>query len=73
MQNGHDKGQTVSVNPQTAAAYAIQFLEQVPHTRAQRDAYDMAVGLLQAIATGQVVIAPGAQAPQAAAQAETTQ
>jgi phage gp36-like protein len=59
MQNGHDKQpQTISVNPQQAAAFAMQFLEAVAHTRAQREAYDMAVGMLQAIASGQVILAP---------------
>jgi len=57
MQNGHDK-QQVQINPQQAATFALQFLEQVPHTRAQREAYDIAVGMLQAIATGQVILAP---------------
>jgi len=59
MQNGHDKdAQKVSINPQVAASYALQFLEQVPHTRAQREQYDIATSLLQAIATGQVILAP---------------
>jgi hypothetical protein len=58
MQNGHDKQQTVNVNPQQAAAFALQFLDGVAHTRAQREQYDIAVGMLQAIATGQVVLAP---------------
>jgi hypothetical protein len=56
--NGSAGPQTMQVNPQQAAAFALQFLESVPHTRAQRDAYDMAVGMLQAIATGQVILAP---------------
>jgi hypothetical protein len=56
MVNGHDK--QVQINPQQAAAYALQFLEMVPHTRAQREQYDIATGMLQAIATGQVVLAP---------------
>lgn len=61
MQNGHDKTpQQVNINPQQAAVFALQFLEGVSHTRAQREAYDIAVGMLQAIATGQVVIAPPA-------------
>jgi hypothetical protein len=72
MQNGHDK-QTVNVNPQQAAAYALQFLESVAHTRAQREPYDIAVGMLQAIATGQVVLAPPVQLPASAPQAETQQ
>lgn len=58
MKNGHDSSQQVQINPQQAAAYALQFLDQVAHTRAQREQYDIAVGMLQAIATGQVVLAP---------------
>ena len=59
MQNGHDKSpQQVQVNPIQAASFALQFPDSVPHTRAQREAYDIAVGMLQAIATGQVVLAP---------------
>jgi len=59
MKNGHDsEQQKVSINPQQAAAYALQFLDDVAHTRAQREQYDIAVGMLQAIATGQVVLAP---------------
>lgn len=57
MNNGHVNG-TMQVNPQQAAVYALQFIEQVAHTRAQREQFDMAVGMLQAIATGQVVLAP---------------
>lgn len=62
MQNGHDQQQQVNINPQTAATFALQFLDGVPHTRAQREQYDIAVSLLQAIATGQVIIAPPPQA-----------
>jgi hypothetical protein len=58
MKNGHDTTQPVQINPQIAASYALQFLEQVAHTRAQREQYDIATGMLQAIATGQVVLAP---------------
>jgi len=62
MQNGHDpQQQQVNINPQTAATFALQFLDNVPHTRAQREQYDIAVSLLQAIATGQVIIAPPPQ------------
>ncbi|HZO54896.1 MAG TPA: hypothetical protein VFB63_19470 [Bryobacteraceae bacterium] len=59
MKNGHDN-QPIQISPQQAATYALQFLDQVPHTRTQREAYDIAVSLLQAIATGQVIIAPSA-------------
>lgn len=59
MKNGHDNSpQSMQVNPQQAAVYALQFLEQVAHTRAQREPYDVAVGMLQAIASGQVILAP---------------
>jgi hypothetical protein len=59
MKNGHDNSpQSINVNPQQAAVYALQFLEQVPHTHAQRAPYDMAIGMLQAIASGQVILAP---------------
>ena len=64
MQNGHDKQQAhmQNINPMQAAVYALQFLEAVPHTRAQREAYDIAMGMLQAIASGQVILAPPPQA-----------
>lgn len=70
MQNGHDKPlfnaqQQVSINPREAAAYALQFIDLVPHTRAQREAYDIAVGMLQAIVSGQVVLAPPPAPPAA--------
>jgi len=62
--NGHDKqAQQMQVNPMQAAVFALQFLENVPHSRAQREAFDMAMGLLQAIASGQVVIAPPPTVP----------
>lgn len=64
MQNGHDKQPApININPQQAAAFAMQFIAEVPHTRAQREAYDIAVALLTAIANGQVQIT---QAPQPA-------
>jgi len=71
MNNGN--GQTLQVNPVQAAGFALQFLENVSHTRAQREMYDIAVGLLQAIASGQVVLAPAPQAPVVAPQPETQQ
>ena len=74
MKNGHDtQQQSIQVNPAQAAVAALQFLESVPHTRAQRDAYDMAVGMLQAIATGQVVLAPPPSLPMPTPQPETQQ
>jgi hypothetical protein len=64
MKNGHDNSpQQMQVNPIQAAQYALMFLDSVPHTRAQREPYDMAVGLLQAIASGQVILAPAPAMP----------
>lgn len=73
MQNGHDKSQPISINPQQAATYALQFLECVSHTRAQREAYDIATGMLQAIANGQVILAPPPVLPVAPALPESAQ
>jgi phage gp36-like protein len=53
----------VQVNPQQAAAMALQFLARAPTTRAERDSYDMVEMFLTAIASGQVQLA--AQAPAA--------
>lgn len=61
MINGHDK--QVQINPQQAASFALQFLDGVPHTRAQREQYDIAVGLLTAIVSGQVILSPPPEAP----------
>lgn len=62
MQNGHDKQPApININPAQAAAYAMQFIVEVPHTRAQREAYDIAVALLTAIANGQVQIVAAPQ------------
>jgi len=75
MQNGNgivngagaQAQQTIQVNPQQAAAFALQFLARAPTTRAERESYDMAEMFLQAIVSGQVVLAqqpaPGAAAP----------
>lgn len=61
MQNGHLNGaghpQPIQVNPQQAAAFGLQFLERVSHTRAEREHFDVAVALLNAIATGQLILA----------------
>lgn len=69
MQNGHMNGagaqQMVQVNPQQAAAFALQLIARAPTTRAEREAYDMAEMFLQAIVNGQVMLAPAPQ-PQAA-------
>jgi phage gp36-like protein len=65
MQNGNVNGagaqQAVQVNVQQAAAFALQFLARAPTTRAERDSYDMAEMFLQAIANGQVMVAPAPQ------------
>ena len=64
MQNGHDTGSPASapgtrqVNPREAAAFALQFLGRCSHTRAEREAYDVAEGMLNAIMSGQVVLGP---------------
>jgi len=63
MQNGHDKQPPVNINPMQAAVFALQFIEGVAHTRAQREQYDIAVAMLQAIAAGQVVLAPPTPPP----------
>lgn len=55
---------TVTLNPQQAAAFALQFLPRVPHTQAEREAYDLACMFLQAIVSGQVVLAPAHQQAQ---------
>lgn len=73
MNNGMNGTPTMQVNPQQAAVCALQFLESVPHTRSQREAYDMAVGMLQAIATGQVILSTPSALPQPAPQPETQQ
>ena len=57
--NGAAPGaQQVQVNPQQCAAIALQFLARAPTTRAERGSYDMAEMFLQAIANGQVMVAP---------------
>jgi hypothetical protein len=65
--NGH--APPVQINPQQAAAYALQFIADVAHTRAQREQYDIAVSLLQAIIQGQVQLVSGGQQPHAEAPA----
>lgn len=74
MLNGHDHSgaaggpQVVQVNPQQAAQFALMFLQRASHTRAEREAYDYAEGLLQAIASGQVILAPPQAMPAQTAQ-----
>lgn len=49
---------TVQLNPQQAAAFALQFLARAATTRAERESYDLAEMFLQAIVSGQVILAP---------------
>ena len=62
MQNGHDSPAaapgTRQINPQQAAAFALQFLGRCSHTRAEREAYDNVEAMLNAIMNGHVVLAP---------------
>jgi len=64
MQNGNDTGAPAAapgsrnINPREAAAFALQFLGRCSHRRAEREAYDVAEGMLNAIVSGQVVLAP---------------
>ena len=44
------------INPQEAARVALQFLQRVQMTPAERQAYDVAEMLLQAIGSGRVQI-----------------
>jgi hypothetical protein len=74
MKNGHDASPApIQVNPQQAAAYALQFLADVAHTRAQREAYDIAVAMLQAIVNGHVILSSPPASPAAEPQPETQQ
>lgn len=63
MHNGKEHGGAtgtgqVQVEPRQAAQFALMFLQRVSHTRAERDAYDVAEAMLQAIGAGHVVLAP---------------
>lgn len=68
MQNGHDKQQTIQINPVQAAQFALMFLARAPHTQPEREQFDIASSMLQAIAAGQVSLTqptlPQATAPQ---------
>jgi hypothetical protein len=48
----------MQVNPQQAAQFALTFLARADMKPAERDAYAVAEGLLNAILSGQVVLAP---------------
>jgi len=73
MQNGHDHARAagapmqMQVNPQQAAQFALTFLARADMKPAERDAYAVAEGLLNAIISGQVVLAPPTIAPEPAA------
>jgi hypothetical protein len=65
MQNGHDNPQPqIQINPMEAANLALVFLARASFTAVERRQYDIAESLLQAIASGQVIIAPPPQPPQ---------
>lgn len=66
MQNGHDNQPQIQVNPMDAANFALMFLARASFTAAERRQYDIAESLLQAIASGQLVLAPPAPPPQMA-------
>ena len=70
MQNGHDK--TVQIIPAQAAAFALEFLSRAAHTQAERERFDIGVGLLSAIMNGQVTVAQAAN-PEPLVQQATTQ
>lgn len=62
--------QPMQVNPQQAAAFGLEFLERVSHTRAERERFDVAQALMSAIMRGQVVLASPPPAVAAAPEAE---
>lgn len=57
--NGHAVPQTI--NPQEAARFALGFLARVSFTASERQAFDIAEAMLQAIANGVVVLSTGPQ------------
>lgn len=56
--NGAPYGQPVQINPVQAAQFALMFLQRTDMKPTERDAYAVAEGMLNAIVTGQVVLAP---------------
>lgn len=52
--------QIMQVNPMQAASFAVNFLDRCTIRGEEVEAFQVARGLLQAIATGQVVLAPPA-------------
>lgn len=71
MQNGHDR--TIQINPQQAASYALEFMARAPHTQPERERFDIATSMLQAIASGQVQLAAPPLPQPTAPQPEATQ
>ena len=57
--NGHASPQ--HINPQEAARCALTFLSRVSFTAGERQAFDVAEALLQAIANGAVMLTTGPQ------------
>lgn len=53
--------QQVQVNPIEAAQAALMFLSRADHKVAERERFDLAAAMLNAIALGQVVLAPAPQ------------
>lgn len=75
MQNGHVNGagapQPMSINPIQAAQFALMFLQRADFKAGEREAFGVAEGLLTAIASGQVVLAPPPVQAQAARGADS--
>lgn len=71
MQNGHDR--TININPQQAAAFGLEFLARAAHTQPEREKFDIAWQMLQAIAAGQVQLAQPTTPQPTAPQPEATQ
>lgn len=57
--NGHAAQH--QIDPQEAARFALTFLGRVSFTAGERQAFDVAEALLQAIATGNVLLTAGSQ------------
>ena len=51
----------MQVNPVDAAQSALMFMSRADHKVSERQSFDLAAAMLNAIATGQVVLAPGGQ------------
>ena len=67
--NGAGMPAQTQINPLEAAGFALQFLARVPHTLAERAAFDVATALLQAISEGRALVSapPSRAALEAAA------